>query len=308
MKRHGNLYKEIIRLENLQVAYEKARRGKTWQDKVKVIEKDRDRYIANLHEALERGEYKTSKYRLKTIYEPKQRVIYILPFYPDRIVQHAVMNILAPIWDKLFVSDSYACRDGKGQHAGSKRCMQFVRRNKYCLQCDISKFYPSINHKRLMEIIARKIKCRKTLNLLREIVESIGGEANVPIGNYTSQWFGNLYLNEIDQLMKHKYRVRDYIRYCDDFLLFGNDKAELNKLLDVIRDFTSNNLKLKLSKASLFPTSQGVDFLGYRHFPNGKILLRKSTAKRIRKRIKGLPYKIKHGLITLQSEIGRAHV
>lgn len=299
LKRHSNLYNKIISKENIELAYQKAKKGKTWQQKIQLISKDKEKYLEKLCIQLKNKKYTTSPYTIKTIYIPKTRKIYVLPFYPDRIVQHAIMNVLSPIWDKLFIEDSYACRIGKGQHKGSLRCMQFVRRNKYCLQCDISKFYPSINHKKLIAIIKRKIKCKDTIDLLKEIIESIPGQNNVPIGNYTSQWFGNLYMNEMDLLMKHKYKIRDYIRYCDDFLLFSNDKEKLKKMADIITNFTQNELKMRLSKCNLYHTSQGVDFLGYRHFPNGKILLRKSTAKRVKKNIKSLPYKIRHGKIAL---------
>lgn len=303
MKRHGSLFDEIVSLENIELAYCKARRNKTWQKKVKRIDRRREKYLACLHDKLVAGTYYTSPYKQKRIYEPKERIIYVLPFWPDRICQHAVMNVIAPIWDRLFISDSYACRDGKGQHAGSKRCMQFVRRNQCVLQCDVSKFYPNINHEVLMRIIARKIKDKRVLALLDEVVRSIGGETNVPIGNYTSQWFGNLYLNELDMLMKQKYHVKDYMRYCDDFLLFSNDKAFLREMADIIRDFLGEKLKLKLSKCALYPTSHGVDFLGYRHFPSGKILVRKSTAKRIKKELKAIPWKVKHGRMTREQAL-----
>ena len=125
----------------------------------------------------------------------------------------------------------------------------------------------------------------------------------MPIGNYTSQWFGNLYLNELDQLLKNKYKVRDYIRYCDDFLLFGNDKDELNRLKGIITDFTRDRLKLKLSKSSLYPTSQGVDFLGYRHFPSGKILLRKTTAKRMKRKLKTLSKQVHKNRVNLKEAL-----
>lgn len=297
MKRHGNLYQKIISQENIELAYLKARKGKSWQYKVQAVDAHKAEYLKILRDKLFRKDFHTSAYREKKVFEPKERTIYVLPFYPDRIVQHAVMNVVAPIWDSMFIKDSYACRTGKGQHSGSLRCMQFVKRNNYCLQCDISKFYPSIDHEILIRIIAKKIKCKDTLNLLSEIINSIPGKTNVPIGNYTSQWFGNLYLNELDVLLKSKYHVRDYIRYCGDFLIFTKTKEEARQLIPIITDFIGNTLKMKLSKCSLFPVSQGVDFLGYRHFPNGKILVRKSTAKRIMKRIRQLPGKLKWGKI-----------
>jgi len=305
MKRHGGLFEKIVDPENIALAYKKAKKGKTWQDSVKAFEPNMEAKLEELRQKLIDGTFTTSEYRVKIIHEPKEREIFILPFYPDRIVQHAVMNIVAPLWDAMFIYDSYACRKKKGQHAGSKRCMQFTRRNAWVCQFDLSKFYPSIPHEKLMEIIQRKIKDKRVLSLFNDIIDSIGGDRNVPIGNFTSQWFGNLYLNDLDQFVKHRLHVRDYIRYCDDFLLFGNDKEELKRLADKAEAFVVWILGMKLSKKSLYPTSHGIDFLGYRHFPDGKILVRKSTAKRIKKRLKVIPWELKHGKITKEQAVGK---
>jgi len=298
MKRHGNLFEQIISEENIYLAYLRARKGKSWQDTVKNFEKDLDLNITKIHESLVNRTFTTSPYITKTIYEPKTRLIYKLPFNPDRIIQHALLNILEPIWDNLFIFDSYACRTGKGMHAGSTRTMEFVRKNKYCLKCDISKFYPSIQHDILFEIVKRKIKCKDTLWLIKDIIYSIGSNTNVPIGNYTSQWFGNLYMNELDQLIKHKFHIKHYIRYCDDFLLFHDDKQLLGGMAEIIEKFLKERLDLKFSKCDLFPVSRGVDFLGYRHF-RGYILVRKSTAKRTKKRFKRLPILLSKGRISI---------
>lgn len=158
MKRIGNLWDKIVSKENIELAYAKAKRHKAWQRKVIAIEKQKDKLLNELQESLINGTYHTAKYRIKTIYEPKKREIYILPFYPDRIVHHAIMNVLEPIWDSYLINDTYACRRGKGQHKGSTRCMEFVRKNKFCLKCDISKFYPSIPHAELKILIRRKIR------------------------------------------------------------------------------------------------------------------------------------------------------
>jgi RNA-directed DNA polymerase len=299
MKRYGNLYKDIIELDNIYDAYLKARKGKGWQRTVKNVENDLENRLALIQDMLVNKTYKVSPYRTKVIYEPKQRLIYKLPFYPDRIIQHAIINVLSPIWESFFIKDSYASRPGKGIHACSTRTMEFIRRNKYCLKCDISKFYPSIDHEVLYSIIAHKIKDKDVLWLLRQIIDTVEGGKNCPIGNFTSQWFGNLYLNELDQQVKHVYRVKDYIRYCDDFLLFSNSKQALKGLLAEIEGFVDDHLKMTLSKKDLFPTSRGVDFVGYRHFRN-YILLRKSTAKRVKKRIKQLPILHKTGQMSLE--------
>ena len=298
MKRTGNLWDKIISKENLYIAYRKARRGKAWQKKVKRIDDRTSYFLGKLHNILADGRYHTSSYKTKVIYEPKMRTIYILPFYPDRIIHHAIMNVLEPIWDKLFIEHSYACRLGKGQHKGSKYCMSLVRKYKYCLKCDISKFYPSINHQIMKTIIRKKIKDERLLKLLDEIIDSIEGNTNVPIGNYLSQWFGNLYLNELDMLIKHHYHFKAYLRYCDDFLLFSDDKEELHKIAAELKVFLADKLKLKMSKCDVFPTTRGVDFLGYRHFPQGYILVRKATAKRMKKRMRGVLWNYKHHKIT----------
>jgi hypothetical protein len=298
LKRYGNLYSKIVDRENIELAYNKARKGKNWQKKIKRISQDKDYYLDKLQDSLINKTFHTAEYKTKWIYEPKARLIYILPFYPDRIVQHAIMNVVAPIWDSLMIDDSYSCRTGKGQHAASKRCMQFVKRNKFCLQCDVSKFYPSIDHEIVFDIIQEKIKDKDLLWLLHDIINSAEGGKNAPIGNYTSQWFGNLYMNKVDMRVKHIYKVKDYIRYCDDFLFFSNNKEDLKRIGADISEYMGRDLKLKLSKCNLFNTSQGVDFLGYRHFPDGKILVRKRTAKRIRRNMKQIPYLYEKGFIT----------
>lgn len=303
MKRHGDLWNRIIAKENLMFAYTKARKHKAWQRKVKKVDKNPQKYIDALNAMLLDGTYKTSKYKTRTIYEPKKRLIYILPFYPDRILHHAIMNVLEPIWDKLFIHNSYACRKNKGQHKGSLCCMEYTKIYKYCLKCDISKFYPSINHKILKKLIRRKIKCKQTLKLLDEIIDSVDTPTNVPIGNYLSQWFGNLYLNELDQFLRHKYGVKAYLRYCDDFLIFSNSKEELHMLAKVIEEFLEKELQLKLSKCNVFPTTHGIDFLGYRHFPKGYILLRKSSTKRMKKKVNKLKYELATNTVDIDKSI-----
>jgi retron-type reverse transcriptase len=284
MKRHGNLFCKIIEPENLELAYRKARKGKSKYYSVKRFELNADANLAKIRQALLDKTFTTSKYAEKKIYEPKERTIYVLPFSPDRIVQHAIMNIIAPLWTDLFIKDTYACIEGRGVHAGSRRTMEFVRSSRYCLQCDISKFYPSIHHETMKLIIRRKIKCRDTLWLLDDIVDSFPGEINTPIGNLTSQWLGNLYMNELDQYVKHVLKIKKYIRYCDDFLAFHDDKQLLKDVGERMQEFVQVNLCLRLSKREVFPVSQGVDFLGYRHFKD-YILLRKRTAKRVRRKL-----------------------
>lgn len=300
MRKHGNLFEKIIDTGNIHKAYKEAKKGKTWQDTIKKFDRNTENNLLKIQESLINKTFTTSKYTLKIIHEPKERTIYRLPFNPDRIVQHALMNVLEPIWEGLFIHDSYACRKGKGIHKASQKTMQFIREvgaNGYCLKMDISKFYPSMNHDILYEIIRRKIKCKDTLGLIEDIIYSMDGGKNVPIGNYTSQWFGNLYMNEIDQFLKHEHKVRYYLRYCDDFLIMHEDKRYLKELAEIIREYLAAKLELKFSKCKVFPLTQGIDFVGYRHFPD-HILVRKSTTKRVKRRMKALPGLLASGKIS----------
>lgn len=284
VKKYKDLWQKIVQKENIELAYKKAKKGKSKYNAVRYIEEHTEECLKDVHNLLETRTFTTSEYRTKIIKEPKEREIFILPFYPDRIVQHAIINILEPILVKMFIPESYACIEGRGIHKGSIKLMEYVRKNKYCLKMDIRKFYPSINHDILMRIIERKFGDKNLVWLLNDIVRSLPGETNVPIGNLTSQWFGNLYMNELDKLIKHDLKIKCYLRYCDDFALFSNDKKQLNEAKFKIIEFLKTELKLNLSKCDLFRTSQGVDFLGYRHFKD-YILIRKSTVKRIRKRL-----------------------
>lgn len=297
MKRHGSLWSKIIALDNLYAAYKAARKGKRWQRKVKTFEKHTIANILQLQVNLDSRYFTTSEYRSKKVWEPKERDIYILPFFPDRIVQHALLQVLIPIWDPLFIEQSYACRPGYGMHAASRKTMEYVKKYKYFLKADIRKFYPNIDHEILKQIVRKKIKCRNTLWLLDNIIDSFQGGKNTPIGNYTSQWFGNLYMNELDQWVRHNKKVSAFVRYNDDFVIFSDDKKALHKLKDEIEAFLAERLKLKFSRWSIAPVTQGVDFVGYRHFRT-HILLRKSTAKRVMRRLRRLPVQLDRGRVS----------
>ena len=283
-KRFKHLWEKFIAPENLEIAARNAVRSKKSKFDVRRFLSHRAQRMAELTDILRRGEFHTSPYRVHQIFEPKPRTIYVLPLFPDHIVHHALINVLGPIWNARFISDSYACIPGRGLHAASKRVMELVRRNCYVLNCDIRKFYPSMNHEIMMNIISKKIADIRIIKILDNIVHSCGDGKNIPIGNLTSQWLGNVYLNELDMFVKHTLHWRDYIRYCDDFCLFGNDKAALHRAMIAINDFLASRLKLTFSRASVYPTSRGVDFIGYRHF-HDFVLLRKRTAHKMRRRI-----------------------
>ena len=295
MKRHGCLWGQVIDFENIELAYQKAKRGKAKYRQVQEIENNSVFFLKELQKSLIDETFTTSTYKTKKIHEPKERDIYVLPFYPDRIVQHALMNVVAPIWDKLFIFDTYACRPGKGQHKASLRVMNFIsKKHKYYFQGDIKKFYPSINHEILYTIITNKIKDKKVLRLFKNIITSIVGDKNVPIGNLTSQWLGNLYLNELDTYIKNTLKIKNYLRYNDDFILFGNNKKVLKDIQEDVRLFLKEKLNLTLSKEKIQSIENGIDFVGYRHFPN-KILLRKASAKRMKRNLNIKHYKFIKG-------------
>ncbi len=300
MKRIGNLWQEIITKDNFELAEREARRHKTSRYDVKRFEKNLDKNLEEVRQLVITKQFHTSPYKSRKIYEPKERIIYILPYAPDRIVQHAIMNTLVPIMEKLFISDSYACIAGRGQTAASLRTMEAVRRNKYCLKCDIHHFYPSINQNILSQMYHDKFKDKDFLEIMDDIIFSFPGGYNCPIGNYTSQWSGNFYLTPLDHFCKHELKIRDYIRYCDDFLLFSDDKAFLHDCRKRIEDFIGNNLELTYSKSDVFSVRQGIDFVGYRHFDN-YILVRKSTAKRQKRKLIELPGMYENGLVSVDT-------
>lgn len=283
MKRYKNLWQQFISIENFELAAKKAVKSKKNKKSTRKFLANRDELLRKLRQSLIDGTFKTSPYRIFTIFEPKKRDIYELPLYPDHIVHHALINIIGPIWQSMFIHDSYACIPGRGLHAASKRVMQFVRRNKYVLQCDIRKFFPSIDHDVMIDILRQKIGDRKFLAVLSDIIRSIRGGKNLPIGNLTSQWMGNVYLNQLDMFVKHILHCHDYIRYCDDFCLFGNDKGVLWGMLKKIGWFLTHKLRLQLSKYYLKPTAHGVNIIGYRHFRRFVLLRARGVHKILRR-------------------------
>lgn len=285
MKSYSNLWEAFISKDNFELALENACKKKSKQRQVREFKKNKDKNLEAIRQLVISGRFHTGKYKKQKIYEPKERIIYKLPFAPDRIVQHAVMNILKPILLQKMIPNTYACIEGRGQHKASERCSEFVRRNSDCVQGDCRKFYPSIDQKILSGMLHKIIRDERFMAVVDDIIFSFPGGKNCPIGNYCSQWFGNFYLTKLDNFVKHELKIKDYERFCDDFLLFGNDKKYLRYCMERIRNFLHEELLLECSKLELFKTKQGVDFCGYRHF--GKyVLLRKSTAKRMKKRYK----------------------
>lgn len=281
MKRLNNLYQDIISIQNLTLADEKARKGKATQYGVILHDKNKEGNILMLHEMLKTGTYKTSTYSTFKIWEPKERDVYRLPYFPDRIVHHAVMTILKPVFTSTFTADTYSCIEGRGIHGAAnavKLALKDVPGTTYCLKLDIRKFYPTIDHQILKNLLARKFKDRDLLNLLGEIIDSAEG---VPIGNYLSQYFANFYLSGFDHWMKEIKRVKYYFRYADDMVILASEKKELHRLLWDMGDYLGQMLKLQIKdNYQVFPVvDRGIDFVGYK-FYHTHTLLRKSIKKR----------------------------
>lgn len=289
MKRHGNLFSRIVHPDNLRLAHQNARRGKTHYHDVMVVDADPDLYIDQIRYMLVNRAFSTAPYTQKIVTEPKRRIIYKLPYYPDRIIHHAVMQVMQPLWDKTFIYDLYSAIPGKGLHAGSYRLRKFLtdaENTRYCLKFDITKFYPSIDPNILFEIISRTTKDPDLLWLLHDVIFNVPDGGGIPIGNYLSQYFSNLYLSQFDHWIKEELGCRYYIRYCDDGVILHGDLGRLKQIRSEIEQYL-DSIKLTLNpKTSIFPVDRcGIDFLGYRCF-RSHTLLRKSSARRLKKRVK----------------------
>jgi RNA-directed DNA polymerase len=245
-----------------------------------VHDRSRESNILTLESLLKNRLYKTSEYTTFKVYEPKEREVFRLPFYPDRIAHHAIMNILEPIFVATFTADTYSCIKKKGIHAAQrslKKALEDVPGTQYCLKLDIKKFYPSIDHAILKNLLRRKFKDKDLLWLLDEIIDSADG---VPIGNYLSQYLANFYLTYFDHWLKETKGVKYYFRYADDLVFLSDSKPYLHQLLNDVREYLDKELNLTVKgNYQVFPVaSRSIDFVGYR-FYHTHILLRKSIKK-----------------------------
>lgn len=266
-------------MENLRLADQKARKGKKSQVGVQQFDINAEQNLLQLQDSLINRTYKTSAYTTFKIYEPKEREVYRLPYFPDRIAHHAIMNVLEPMFLAMFTANSYSCIKGKGIHAALRDLRTSLRDEagtKYCLKLDIKKFYPSIDHAVLKQLLRRKIKDQDILWLLDEIIDSADG---LPIGNYLSQYLANFYLTYFDHWLKEEKAVKHYFRYADDIVILSDSKAELHYLLSEITTYLSSRLNLEVKgNYQVFPVAaRGIDFIGYVSF---------HTHTRLRKSIK----------------------
>ena len=265
MKRYGYLFDRICSIDNLRAAAHNAAHGKRKRDEVQKFFADLENNLQGIYTELRAHTYRTSPYEVFIKYEPKRREIYKLPF-KDRVVQWAIMQVLEPVWTPQFTADTHACIRGRGIHSLHKRLHEDLAADpegtRYCLKLDVKKFYPSISHEILKSVLRRKIKDPDVLWLLDGIIESADG---VPIGNYISQYFANLYLSELDHLLKEDAGVRYYYRYADDIVVLSGSKRYLSGILIYINHYLHNDRNLSLkSNFQIFPVeSRGIDFVGY---------------------------------------------
>jgi len=301
MKRLNHLFEKVVSFENLLLASKKALRGKKSRASVAHFYFHLENELITLQSELASENYRPSSYHQFEIREPKVRQICSSRFR-DRVVHHAICNWIEEPLERRLIHDTYACRLGKGAHAAVNRTQEFTRRNKYFLKCDIRKYFQSIDHSILKSLLRRILKDKKLLRLIDLIInhgvpDSAPGKG-LPIGNLTSQHFANFYLGELDHYLKERLRLKAYVRYMDDFISFSNDKNDLQELLEKIRQFASEKLKLELKKevVRIAPVSEGVPFLGFRIFPN-LIRLQRPNLVRFRKKLKKREAQFRAGLI-----------
>jgi len=285
-------FDEALTFDKFLSAYARAHRGKSARPEVVIFDRRALLNVYQIYQTVKAGRYQPSQYRQFEITDPKPRTIYSLPF-TDRIIhQWLVEEFIKPFYIPRFIADSYACVPERGTHKAVNKAEEFIRRmyrehgdSFYIVKMDISKFFYSIDRNVLYNILARRIADKRLLDLIRRVIFSYDlTEKGIPIGNYTSQYFANIYMNELDQFVKHRLKVRHYVRYMDDFVCFVQGKGEARDIYSAIAVFLDKELKLALNKKSrYYPAKFGLDFCGFR-LKNGKRLLRlrsKRSGRRI---------------------------
>jgi len=317
MKRYGNLWHQISDFENLLTAARQAQRGKRFRPNVLNFNYHLEQELFQLQRELQTQTYQPGAYRTFRIFEPKPRLISAAP-YRDRVVHHALCNVILPIFERTFIADSYANRLGFGTHRALKRFTHFARSHHYILQCDVQKYFPSIDHEILKTILHRKIKCPETLWLIDTIIDHSNPQEPIleyfpgddllipcqrrhglPIGNLTSQFFANCYLNGLDHFVTENLKAGQYLRYVDDFALFSDDYGFLAEAKQAIATYlTTLRLRLHPVKSQLFETSIGASFVGFRILPD-RIRVRNDNLRRSRHRLRVLQTAYATGEINL---------
>jgi RNA-directed DNA polymerase len=289
------MYDALTTWTNLLLAYRKASRGKRGHPNVAAFEYHLEDNLFELQERLRQQSYRPGGYVNFTIHEPKRRIISAAPF-PDRVVHHALCNLIEPLFERSFIHDAYANRIGKGTHRALDRCQQFARRYRYVLQCDIRQFFPSLDHAVLRTILWRKVHDPQTRWLIDQILASgahvlrdeyemvwfagddllaAARKRGLPIGNLTSQFWANCYLNPFDHFIQRELRCAAYLRYVDDFLLFSDDPAQLGDWLGQLTERLAQFRLTRHLQAQPRPVTKGISFLGFRIFPDRRRLKRR---------------------------------
>lgn len=295
-------------MDNLILAHNNAKKGKGWYQEVKMVDLNPEYYLGLLQKMLIDKTYKTSQYETFIKNDSgKEREIFKLPYFPDRICQWAIMQIIEPILLNNFTKDTYSAIPGRGIHLCLNNLTDALQHDvpgcQYCLKLDGKKFYPSIDHDILKKKYRRLFKDPDLLWLLDEIIDSTPGGTGIPIGNYLSQYSGNYYFSQFDHWIKEVKGIKYYFRYMDDIVILGSDKQKLHKLKDEIDEYFKHEMKLKIKENwQVFPTYvRGVDFVGYRSFMNYR-LLRKSTCKQFKRKMNAINKKQIEGLDLTYSE------
>ena len=279
MKRVKNIFETIVKFDNLLLAFRKAFKGCRKNRETLAFFFHQERELLKLQAELLTHRYRPKGFRQFKINDPKERTISVAPFR-DRVVHHAVVNVLEPIWEKAFIYDSYATRKGKGTHRAVLRAQGFMKGAGWYLKADIKKFFDSVDHEVLMDIIARKVGDRDALRLVDLIVERGGRQGKgLPIGNLTSQFFANVYLDPLDHFLKDGLGFKCYVRYMDDMLFFSGEKSALQEINRIVTTYLADRLHLALKPVISGRCSHGVSFLGMRVFPS-MVRIRRERLKR----------------------------
>ena len=288
---YGNIYSQIYDFDALLQAHQRAQKKKRDKREIALFERNREENLINLQNELIWHKWEPAPPREFLVYEPKQRLIHA-PQYCDRVVHHSLCAVIEPLLERKMVFHSFACRKGKGTHRAANLAQQYSKELScrglvYYLKCDIRKYFSNIDHWILKKILRRTIRDREALLLIDTIIDADGeGGKGLPIGALTSQLFANVYLGQLDHLIKDEMGVKYYTRYMDDFVIFSNDKDELRVLLKTIGYWLDRHLKLALNhKTKILRASEGLDFCGYRIWP-GYRLPRKRNVRRMRKRLR----------------------
>ena len=298
MKRYGKLYAKFTAFENLLLAYKKARKGAVGKKETQLFTFYLEKELFQLQEELVKGRYQPQAYRYFKIFDPKERLISVATFR-DRVVHHALINILEPIYERCFIYDSYATRKNKGTHKAILQAQYYLKQTGWFWKTDIDKYFDHIHQTTLINLLKRKIKDPKLLNVAERIIRNGGvNGTGLPIGNLTSQFFANVYLNSFDHFVKETLRIKQYIRYMDDFVLFHQDKNQLKSKRILIQSFLKEELGLSLKPSATFLNSaqNGLTFLGRRIFPN-TIRIARPNGKRMIRRMQKKKQEYQEGII-----------